>query len=361
MTSWSTTPNDPMINNQQEKETKRFPTEQECEDLMKETLQEMNNVFYKYYANYANYCGSNIREFEFPSIEDIFNQFHNYLKRQREPDYPKRKTEKAPCTYGDYRRMKDDFRGPSDFSAPEVPTKRQKIVEDDWDDSEMTNEPVKVTPAAPTTQSKSDDWGEEELAELQQADTASTSKTSWNDRPKQFDNDRQQNFSPRGGDNNFRGRGGRGFRGGRGGFNRDRNDSDQYGGNSYKNNDNGWKKNATPSQGTTDDGWGDVAFQTLKDSESFQPKPFNNDRQQNFHIDRPRGRENNNYRGRGGRGGRGGFNGGNFRNNDNNMEKATGTIEDDGWGDAPSQTPVDIESNKKPVTTHAADDDGWND
>lgn len=296
---------DAMINLQHVKEKKRFPTEDEYSDLIKDTLKSMNDVFIQFYEKYAAYCNTTIRELDFPNVDDIFNQFHSYLQRQRAPDCPKRKTEKAPCNYGDYRRMKEDL-NPSFSSFNDPPAKRVKATEDDWDDDDMTDEPTPIT-SAPTTNIQAtvaDDWGDEDVAEL----TATTPATpAWNDRSKNNYHIERPTFD-RG--NNFRGRGERGSRGGfergsrggarggfnrdrgsfnrgRGGFNHDRNDSDRYGGSFKNNNNNGWKNNAASTQGT---------------------------------------------------------------------------IEDDGWGEDTTQTPIASDMSKQPVAkTNAADDDGWND
>lgn len=269
MTAWNTTPCDEaMFNIQPSTDQKPFPTDQEYDDLIKETLNAMDGVFIKFYQKYAAYCGTTMRDLDFPSAEDIFNKFHDYLKRNRAPDCPQRKKDRAPFTYGDFRRMNET----STFSpSNEIPSKRAKSANDGWGDEEFTDSP---TSAINQSKEAASDWGDD-FDKLQRT---STPRTSLNDCPVQFGNDRQRNFHidrPRD-DGNYRGRGNRargdrgsyrsrGDCGNRGGYNRDRTDFFRYGGSYHKNSDDGWKKNAESSnannwnQGTVDDGWGDDA------------------------------------------------------------------------------------------------------
>lgn len=89
-----------------QQEKKRFPTEKEFDSLITRTIAKMNNVWLEYYTEYAGYCGSTINKFDFPTPFEVCEQFTNFLTRNRAPDCPKRISEKAPITYGDYKRFK---------------------------------------------------------------------------------------------------------------------------------------------------------------------------------------------------------------------------------------------------------------
>lgn len=243
---------------------KKFPSEKEYERIMANTLNKMNEVWIGFYHDYAASCGANFHEFEFPKIEEIFVQFENFLKRNRQPDYPKRKRDQAHETYGDHcRRRQVNLGGSENY-------KRQK-TDNGWGEDESQN----------NQQTTDNGWGDEEMQNNQNdwenkhfnsltSTPLHQSSNDWNEndvnnglsenRSNRF-NDRRGRGGFRGnerGRGNFRGndrgrgfyRGGRGFN--RGGFNRggfNRNDR-------YKNNDDdGFKSMSSGSVQAS--GWSD--------------------------------------------------------------------------------------------------------
>lgn len=260
-------------------EIKKVPKEKEYEHLIELTCNKMHAVWLEFYQQYAALCQTSINDFHFPNMDEIFTQFENILKRNRVPDRPKRKnTEKAPYSYGDWKRMRDGINETPSTSTNFTSTKPS--AESGWDEDDLVDD----SPAAPLQNKEQNveisDWDADEITEMKSSNTSS----SYAGDDRQYNDRSRGNFHKRG---NFQARGG--FRGGRGNFRGERGNrggQNFYGGSYAKkdNVDNGWNKDS----GTTDfEDWDTdaVASTTRTDDskkaesaqENKQKKSSNND------------------------------------------------------------------------------------
>lgn len=242
--------------------TTGHPTQHQLESFYNKYLDKMNLFFVEFYQEYARLYNSNIHQFIFPQVEEILDQFGNYLKLRRGPELPKPVMMKQSMTYGEFKRNNDSDYGASYFNNDNAdnPASKKPRIDDGWGDEELT---PAVSTVAISNENNSG-WNRGARRDFGNSDTP-----------------RESNFRGRG--RGGRGRGG-GFRGSRNNNrfdNRDRNSDNGWGGGN-RSGGNNWGRNedsasSKPKGWADDDGWNDSPADTSDKKTAIIPTTSTDD------------------------------------------------------------------------------------